>query len=485
MLRCPKCSRIYETDAQKFCTHDGGRLERADETPAGFDPNATVHGNYAQFKEMGSPPVPPAPPSEPAMDLNKTVMSQPITADPQSETVQDLVSASKDLAPTSQDLPPPPSTSVTSASLPPLPSAPEDLEEMETVWSLAPPPMPEPEPPAAPAPPALLGASDPFEPDQSFATQISQVPQIPEPPLEAPAPTIVEPPVVPVPPAANPYGSAAQASKLAELLPPPTVKKNRRLGLIFAAVALLLFVFAVALALGGYLYWKNLQQQNANRILTAPKTNGNANNGDTGNRNTNTNGSDTTNKNDNSSAPPAEQETFTNARGSLEGPLAEHYTDFAFNYPKTWKLNSTAGSSNFVDVMLRTPDNQPVESFAVSYYESSGSVAGDRETVEKLALEKSERFAKSISNYQKVSSGETTVNSIAGYEFRFSGNLNLPGSPNIWGRMVFLPPGRIGETSGVTMVMYVTSLSPEVRGVDDVGAKGDLPVILNSFKFGQ
>ena len=26
MLRCPKCSRIYQTGSQRFCTHDGGRL---------------------------------------------------------------------------------------------------------------------------------------------------------------------------------------------------------------------------------------------------------------------------------------------------------------------------------------------------------------------------------------------------------------------------------------------------------------------------
>ncbi|HEX9928972.1 MAG TPA: hypothetical protein VGB02_10600, partial [Pyrinomonadaceae bacterium] len=26
MLRCPKCSRIYQSGANRFCTHDGGRL---------------------------------------------------------------------------------------------------------------------------------------------------------------------------------------------------------------------------------------------------------------------------------------------------------------------------------------------------------------------------------------------------------------------------------------------------------------------------
>src|SRR4051812_14595466 len=55
MQKCPKCGRTFENDTQKFCTHDGGRLE-PDISPASsqapttydlrsadpFDPEATV-----------------------------------------------------------------------------------------------------------------------------------------------------------------------------------------------------------------------------------------------------------------------------------------------------------------------------------------------------------------------------------------------------------------------------------------------------------
>ena len=33
--------------------------------------------------------------------------------------------------------------------------------------------------------------------------------------------------------------------------------------------------------------------------------------------------------------------------------------------------------------------------------------------------------------------------------------------------------------------MLATSIAPELRSIDDVGVRGELPVILNSFKLGQ
>src|SRR2546423_2389351 len=70
MRRCAKCNRTFQTDTQKFCTHDGGLLfaidsslsetvqfdstkirdavskpttrDLADQKPAAFDPEATV-----------------------------------------------------------------------------------------------------------------------------------------------------------------------------------------------------------------------------------------------------------------------------------------------------------------------------------------------------------------------------------------------------------------------------------------------------------
>lgn len=477
MLRCPKCNRTYTTDSQKFCTHDGGRLSLVAETPTDFNPNATVQGNFAQFKEMGSmpgPATPPAPPPGPpaAPDLNKTVMGGPIEpAEPTAKTVTDL-------APTSKELPEPPADEVQ-----PTPAAevPAELDEIATVWSIPSLTSPDTPTPTLVDPPPVateVHGSQSYPPEQSFATQVSAPPSEPPAAYEPMAPAA---PVTPPPPMTqgSPYASAAQAAKLEAMIAAPP-KKNRRLGLIFAIVAVLLLLFLGAVGVAGFLYWNNLKKNEA--------ANNNTANANTANNNTpaptNTSGGPTPNTN--SGPPPAGLETFRNTLVSLEGPLADHYSDFSFSYPKTWVMDPDAGAKGkFVDMSLKTPDNDPAENFVVSYYESTGSLDTDRPTIDRIIAQKNASFASGMTNYQKISEGETTVNSIAGYEFRFQGKIGFKGTPDLWGRMVFLPPGTAGRTNGITLVMYATSQSADVHGPDDLGRTGGIGTILSSFKLGK
>ena len=80
----------------------------------------------------------------------------------------------------------------------------------------------------------------------------------------------------------------------------------------------------------------------------------------------------------------------------------------------------------------------------------------------------------------------TKVGVYQGYEFRFEGlsKNTTKGDIKLWGRVIFLP-ARDGGKNGVTLLMLTTSLAPELRGVDDVGEKGELPMILESFRFGR
>jgi hypothetical protein len=73
-----------------------------------------------------------------------------------------------------------------------------------------------------------------------------------------------------------------------------------------------------------------------------------------------------------------------------------------------------------------------------------------------------------------------------GYGFRFEGiSRNTDrGNINLWGRVIILPPVD-GSKNGVTLLMLTTSLAPELKSVDDVGVKGELPMMLESFRFGK
>jgi len=183
--------------------------------------------------------------------------------------------------------------------------------------------------------------------------------------------------------------------------------------------------------------------------------------------------------------PPGHTAFFVNSREGLNGKLAEHYVDFSFYYPKSWVPDFAAGkplATNFAKVERVLRDDLTQENFAVGWYSSTGSPESEfPQLVEHL----SSQFEKTFPEYRKVSEGPTKVNSLDGYEFRFESmsRNTAHGDIQIWGRAIFLrPPG--GGENGVTLMMLATSLAPEIRSENDVGIKGETPLILRSFRFG-
>src|SRR6185295_15696936 len=102
MKRCPKCSRTFPDENQKFCTFDGGLL-RADQPP--FDPNLTVR---ATSKDLVETPVPPVLNENDASEAKTSVRLRSLN-----ETITSFgTSTFKETTPvgsqTSSDLTPPP-----------------------------------------------------------------------------------------------------------------------------------------------------------------------------------------------------------------------------------------------------------------------------------------------------------------------------------------------------------------------------------------
>jgi hypothetical protein len=188
--------------------------------------------------------------------------------------------------------------------------------------------------------------------------------------------------------------------------------------------------------------------------------------------------------------PPPGAVKFTNSAADLDGRLAERYFDFSFYYPNTWQTDpgaGVAGASNFAKVERRIPPDFTQENFAVGWYTSKGTFAADEATFPQLVEILGANLAKGFPGYRKVSEGPTKINSLDGYEFRFeSESKNTEkGDIKLWGRVVFLPSGVEGQETGATLIMLATSLAPEISGVADVGEKGEMPVILDSFRFGS
>jgi hypothetical protein len=188
--------------------------------------------------------------------------------------------------------------------------------------------------------------------------------------------------------------------------------------------------------------------------------------------------------------PPAGTVQFANASDNLDGKLAEHYFDFSFYYPESWvrdPKSGVPGATNFVKVDKTLPPDFTQENFAVGWYTSTGTFVGDLPSYPKRVEESSNALAKIIPDYRKVSEGPTKVNSMQGYEFRWEGlsKGTAQGDLKLWGRVIFLPTGKEGDTAGATLSMFTTSLAPELSSVEDVGERGEAPVILDSFRFGK
>ena len=374
MKRCPKCSRTYPDENQKFCTFDGGLLVAGD---SAYDPNATMQLSVPSGDKPRHEPAKPEP-----RDLAATIASSAIP------------------------------TGDVSKSAPP---------GSATVYERAPAPPP---PPPSMTPP--------------------RVAVNPEPP--------------------------ARKSKLPLIL----------------GILLLLLVLGVGsvIALFFLVIKPRLDLMQADQpVVTSPDKNDNANTND------NVNTTDDQTANNDQVAPPNSIQ-FINSRANLDGKLAEHYFDFSFYYPNTWEVDPKAGvpgASNFAKVERRLPPDFTQENFAVGWYTSRGSFEADEATFPQLVEILGASLANGFPEYRKVSEGPTKVNSLDGYEFRFvsASRGTEKGDIDLWGRVIFLPPGDSGEQTGATLILLATSLAPELSGVSDVGEKGELPVILDSFRFGK
>jgi hypothetical protein len=396
MKRCPKCSRTFPDDNQKFCTIDGGLLV-AEQV---FDPNATFRSAPitppSSTQPMPQPP-PPQPPAQPSGNKQPDFGATIATSSSAPTAV-----LPKDTGPTGA----------------------------RTIVDQP-----------APAP----------------ATRSAPLPHRPRAPLPQNTPSVS--------------------------IPPPQAKKKSKLPLIVGILLLLLVLGVGAVVAMFFLVIKPRMQEvrSSKPVATRPTTDENTN--------TNTSVANEQPKSEPEYVAPPNTVKFTNSQANLDGKLAEHYFDFSFYYPSEWKVlpkTSAAGGTNFIKVERSLPPDFTQENFGVGWYDSKGSYEADQENFPHLVEVLSTNLSKSLPEYRKVSEGPTKVNSLNGYEFRFVSfsKGTEKGDLQLWGRVIFLPRGE-GEATGAILTMLTTSLAPELSGVDDVGVKGEAPVILESFRFGK
>jgi uncharacterized protein (UPF0333 family) len=436
MKRCPKCNRTYQDDNQKFCTVDGGRLDSVANAESNYN-SPTVITNQA---DLNLPPHPPVP------DLNKTMAVTPPPPTGEIRSGDTGPATNRTIAASFQpaDFPPPP------APQPP----PQTYQPTPDYQRQQPPPPPYQQ-----------------QPQQQYQQQQYQ----PQPPAPSSGQLSHTPQA-----AAHPQSQAQHRA--------PAERKGSRLPLIIGALVVLLLAGAAAYY---FLVFNKKDNATANANSNANVANANADTNTNANLSTNTNGNanTTVNANTNTAPPPYEPppntRQFVNSQADLSGKIAEHFVPFSFYYPNAWELNTAIASDGtyFVRADRKLPPNFVQERFTVGWYESKGTYDADKSLFPNLVTAASTNLAK-LPGYEKLSEGPTKVNSMDAYAVNFKGFLENTDKGDItyWGRVIFLPPGVEGRKDGLQLTILTSSLAPELKGVEDVGVKGELPVILDSFR---
>lgn len=446
MRRCPKCNRTYTNDTQKFCTKDGTSLVDAATSSPGL--GETVRLDSAELKTTQDDP-------EVTKVISRELASQPAEEfDPYKTIVSRQQETSAEPTLTTGDLMAP--------SIPPPPT--RAISQPLNYGPIEPPLPPQRVPPSGPI-------SPPSQPLQNASGDLGQM-------------TMAS--FAPPPPVAAPSGQLSTAAAPAPV--PVAPQKKSKLPLVLGILAVLV---VLGLGVAGVAYWfvvrPMLEARRVERADPQPPREPTPIV-----ENTPSESGPTTNTPVNEApayTPPADAVQFVNSKDKLDGRLAEHYVDFSFYYPERWQKDPKAGvsgASNFAKVERRLPPDFTQENFAVGWYSSAGSAEGDRLTFPSLVKNLSSQFEKGFTEYQKVSEGPSKAGPYEGYEFRFESvsRGTDKGDIKIWGRVIFLPPVDGGK-NGVTLLMLATSLAPELKNVDDVGVKGELPMMLESFRFGK
>ena len=184
---------------------------------------------------------------------------------------------------------------------------------------------------------------------------------------------------------------------------------------------------------------------------------------------------------------PENTEYFQNSKTEQKGKiqLLKNYRGFTLYYPKTWTKNLTA--TNFLDLSKLSENGTLIERWVITPYNSTGLFSKDKALFPKLVEKSNKDIASQLKDYKVIAQNEAKIQEKGRwsvYEVKFQGTaLDSSGNPlTVWGRRFWLPTQNPTMRNGFVITMLATSISPEITGVDDVGNKGELPIILETFE---
>jgi hypothetical protein len=167
--------------------------------------------------------------------------------------------------------------------------------------------------------------------------------------------------------------------------------------------------------------------------------------------------------------------TFTATQDNIPPRLRENFVPFAFDYPANFRI--VESPANFVKVEEST-DGTTLENFAVGYLIVPSADADNNAYYPELLGQLRNQFSKQFSGFKEIAQAPETVAGQRGRAMIFEARI---GTTPLYGKAILVREP--DNPRGVLMILLATNADPEIRSAADVGVRGDLPQILQSFRF--
>jgi hypothetical protein len=172
-------------------------------------------------------------------------------------------------------------------------------------------------------------------------------------------------------------------------------------------------------------------------------------------------------------------QTFKSELATTPEGLKEHYVPFAFEYPAHFKI--VADDSHFVRVEEQV-NGVTRESFAVGYLSAPADV--NTEALYEVFMEQvGTSLAERFTGFRELSQAPGTVAGVVARSMAWQAEeKGTPeGDVQLFGRTILCRP--LNSAKGATLVLVASPRDSEVKSAADVGERGDLKKILESFRF--
>lgn len=185
---------------------------------------------------------------------------------------------------------------------------------------------------------------------------------------------------------------------------------------------------------------------------------------------------------------PAGWTTFVNSRAKLTESFRDHFVSFSLSYPAD-RFKPSSDSLNFIVIAndLYLPDQSyfTLESISISYLSAPPGLSTQEDqdrTYPEVLTAISKKLSHELPNYQEFAQMTDHVGGLRARALLFQSvfKSTKKGDIKFYGKIIAVR--QPGQPRGLTLVMIGTSLTPDIRSPADVGVKGDLGLMLQTFK---